>query len=134
MAARGVRGGASALTRAVLAEYWMQAGAKLESTTRAMLASYDDVAHALDVGVRALADGRHFTPWPSGNPLEPYDRQQWEQLQGICRRITGDAFAAHRRARCGPRAGDRGGRGGRVGGKHAPPPVPARPVGGAQHA
>ncbi len=110
MAARGVRGGASALTRAVLAEYWMQAGAKLESTTRAMLASYDDVAHALDAGVRALADGRHFTPWPSGNPLEPYDRQQWEQLQGICRRITGDAFAAHRRALSAAGAGHDGGR------------------------
>ena len=98
MAGRGVRGGAGALTRAVLAEYWMQAGGKQESTTRAMLAAYDDVTGALDPGVRALVNGRHFTPWPSDNPLVPYDQQQWERLQGVCRRIADDAFAAHRRA------------------------------------
>ena len=40
MAARGVRGGATALTRAVLAEYWMQAGGMRESTTRLMLAGF----------------------------------------------------------------------------------------------
>ena len=80
MAARGVRGGATALTRAVLAEYWMQAGVQQESTTRVMLAACDDVTGTLGAGVRALADGRHFTPWPSDNPLEPYDRQQWEHL------------------------------------------------------
>ena len=69
-----------------------------ESTTRAMLAAYDDVTGALDAGVRALADGRRFTRWPSGDPLAPYDRQQWERLQDICRRIADDAFAGHRRA------------------------------------
>jgi hypothetical protein len=105
MAGRGVRGGAGALTRAVLAEYWMQAGVQQESTTRAMLAAYDDVTGGLDPGVRALADGRHFTPWPSGNPLEPYDRQQWERLQGVCLRIVDDAFAGHRRALAAAAAG-----------------------------
>ncbi|MGH3237915.1 MAG: hypothetical protein ACRDOH_32590, partial [Streptosporangiaceae bacterium] len=54
MAARGVRGGATALTRAVLAEYWMQAGGMRESTTRTMLAGYDDATGALDAGVRSL--------------------------------------------------------------------------------
>ena len=110
MAGRGVRGGAGALTRAVLAEYWMQAGVQQESTTRAMLAAYDDVAGVLDPGVRALADGRHFTPWPSDNPLEPYDRQQWERLQGVCRRIVDDAFAGHRRALGRPGGSGRPGR------------------------
>jgi len=38
MSARGVRGGATALTRAVLAGYWMQAGGMRESATRLMLA------------------------------------------------------------------------------------------------
>ncbi len=59
MAARGARGGATALTRAVLAEYWMQAGGVRESATRTMLAGYDDATGALDPGVRALVDGRH---------------------------------------------------------------------------
>ena len=54
MTGRGVRGGAIALTRAVLAEYWMQAGGMRESTTRAMLAGYDTATGALDPGVRAL--------------------------------------------------------------------------------
>ena len=105
MAARGVRGGASALTRAVLAEYWLQAGGMRESTTRAMLAGYDDATGALGAGVRALVDGRRFTRFPSGDPLAPYDRQQWERLQDTCRRIADDAFAVHSRAleaaRCG---------------------------------
>ena len=105
MAARGVRGGAGALTRAVLAEYWMQAGGMRESATRAMLAGYDDATGALDAGVRALVDGRHFTPWPSGDPLMPYDQQQWQQLQDTCRRIAGDAFAARRRALAAAAAG-----------------------------
>ena len=98
MAARGVRGGAGALTRAVLAEYWMQAGGMRESTTRTMLAGYDDATGALDAGVRALVDGRHFSPRPSSDPLMPYDQRQWEHLQDTCRRSAGDAFAVHRRA------------------------------------
>ena len=98
MAARGVRGGAGALTRAVLAEYWMQAGGMRESTTRTMLAGYDDTTGALDAGVRALVDGRHFSPRPSSDPLMPYDQRQWEHLQDTCRRIADSAFAVHRRA------------------------------------
>jgi hypothetical protein len=112
MTARGVRGGAGALTRAVLAEYWLQSGGIRESTTRAMLAGYDDVTGALDAGVRALVDGRHFTPWPSGDPLVPYDQQQWERLQAICRRIADNAFAAHRRALTAAAAGQSPGRAG----------------------
>ena len=105
MAARGVRGGATALTRAVLAEYWMQAGGMRESTTRTMLAGYDDATGALDAGVRSLVDGRRYSLWPSGNPLKPYDQQQWEQLQDTCRRIIDDAFAARRRALSAAAAG-----------------------------
>ena len=62
MAGRGVRGGAGALTRAVLAEYWMQAGVQQESTTRAMLAAYDRHDRALD---RALP-WRRRTGGPAG--------------------------------------------------------------------
>jgi hypothetical protein len=105
MTARGVRGGATALTRAVLAEYWMQAGGRRESTTRLMLAGYDTATGALDAGVRALVDGRHYTPRPSSDPLVPYDQQQWAQLQDTCRRIAGDAFAGHRRALAAAAAG-----------------------------
>ncbi len=105
MDARGVRGGATALTRAVLAEYWMQAGGMRESTTRLMLAGYDIATGALDACVRALVDGRRYTPRPSGDPLVPYDQQQWAQLQGTCRRIVDDAFAEYRRALAAAAAG-----------------------------
>ena len=105
MSARGVRGGATALTRAVLAGYWMQAGGMRESATRLMLAGYDTATGALDAGVRALVDGRRYTPRPSGDPLVPYDQQQWAQLQGTCRRIVNGAFAEYRRALAAAAAG-----------------------------
>ena len=106
MAARGVRGGATVLTRAVLAEYWMQAGgnAGVDHPDDAGRLTTTPPAR-LDAGVRALVDGRRYSPWPSGNPLEPYDQRQWEQLQGTCRRIVDDAFAAHRRALAAAAAG-----------------------------
>ena len=54
MAARGAGGGAAGLTRAVLAEYWMQAGLKRERATRRML-----------LGFAALGDGRALgAGWP----------------------------------------------------------------------
>lgn len=73
MAARGVAGGAAALTRAALAEYWMQAGMMREATTRRMLAGFDAVGGALRPTVRALVDGRRFAPRPAANPLAPYE-------------------------------------------------------------
>ena len=113
MTGRGVRGGAIALTRAVLAEYWMQAGGMRESTTRTMLAGYDTATGTLDPGVRALVNGRRYSPWPSDNPLVPYGQQQWEQLRDTCLRIADDALAAHRRALAAAAAArTRGGPGG----------------------
>jgi len=112
MTGRGVRGGAIALTRAVLAEYWMQAGGMRESTTRTMLAGYDTATGALDPGVRALVNGWRYSPWPSDNPLVPYDQQQWGQLRDTCRRIADDALAAHRRALAAAAAGQDPGRAG----------------------
>jgi hypothetical protein len=94
MAARGVRGGAAALTRAVLAEYWMQAGGRRESTTQTMLAGYDDAAGALDPGVRALADGRHYAPRPSSDPLAP--------VRPALGRDAHRPVHGHLRAVCGP--------------------------------
>jgi len=62
MAAREVSGGAAALTRAVLAEYWMQAGLKRERATRRMLKGFAGDGGALGPGVAALAAGRRFSP------------------------------------------------------------------------
>ena len=71
VAARAVSGGAAALTRAVLAEYWMQAGLKRERATRRMLNSFADEGGALGPGVVALAAGRRFSPGPGRAPLPP---------------------------------------------------------------
>ena len=98
MAARGVAGGAAALTRAVLAEYWMQAGMMREATTRRMLAGFDTAAGTLRPPVRALVAGRRFASRPAANPLTPYDEQEWQHLQQACRRIADTAFAGHRNA------------------------------------
>jgi len=98
MAAREVSGGAAALTRAVLAGYWMQAGLKRERATRRMLTSFAADGGELSVGVAALAAGRRFSPGPGCDPLPPYEYEQWAHLQAICRRIADESFAAHQRA------------------------------------
>src|SRR6266852_5349483 len=99
MTAREVSGGAAALTRAVLAEYWMQAGLKRERATRRMLTSFAAAdGGALGAGVAALAAGRRFSPGPGCDPLPPYEYEQWAHLQATCRRIADESFAAHQRA------------------------------------
>lgn len=98
MAAREVSGGAAALTRAVLAEYWMQAGLKRERATRRMLLGFAGDGGALGTGVAALAAGRRFSPGPGRDPLAPYEHEQWAHLQDTCRRIIDESFAAHQRA------------------------------------
>jgi hypothetical protein len=96
---RAVRGGAGVLTRGLLAEYWMQADRLRESTTRRMLAALDTVGGGvLQPGVRALVDGRHFTPTQRSSPLVPYTEQEWQRLHQVCRRMVDEAFTAHRRA------------------------------------
>ena len=98
MAGRGVSGGAAALTRAVLAQYWMQAGLKRERVTRRMLLGFAGDGGALGAGVAALAAGRRFSPGPGRDPLPPYEHEQWAHLQAICRRIADESFAVHQQA------------------------------------
>jgi hypothetical protein len=97
---RGAVGGAGQLSRGLLAEYWMQAGRFRESATRRMLVSFDTVngGGALQPGVRALADGRHFATRPPSSPLVPYGQQEWERLHQVCRQAADEAFAEHRQA------------------------------------
>ena len=99
MAAREAGGGAAALTRAVLAEYWMQAGLKRERATRRMLLGFAaGDGGTLGAGVAALAAGRRFSPGPGRDPLAPYEHEQWAHLQATCRRIADESFAIHQRA------------------------------------
>ena len=106
MRERGMRGGAGALTRGRLAEYWMQADRVRESTTRRMLAAFDTArGGALQPGVRALVDGRHFTRPEHGSPLMPYTQQEWERLHQVCRRTVDESFTDHRRALRGAAGG-----------------------------
>ncbi len=98
MAAREAAGGAAALTRAVLAEYWMQAGLKRERATRRMLKGFADDGGSLGPGVAALVGGRRFSPGPGRDPLVPYEQEQWVHLQATCRRIVDESFAVHQRA------------------------------------
>src|SRR6266849_5113935 len=98
MTAREVSGGAAALTRAVLAQYWMQAGLKRERATRRMLKGFAGDGGALGPGVAALVGGRRFSPGPGRDPLAPYEQEQWAHLQAACRRIVDESFAVHQRA------------------------------------
>jgi hypothetical protein len=93
-------GGAAQLSRGLLAEYWMQADGIRESATRRMLISFDDAGGggALQPGVRALAEGRHFGVKPASSPLVPYTEEEWERLRQACRDDIGEAFARHRQA------------------------------------
>src|SRR6266545_3637120 len=105
MSDHGLAGGAAALTRGRLAEYWMCADRLRESTTRAMLASLDDVSGALEPGVRELVAGRPFHPTPRRVPLQPYTETEWARLIQTCRRITKEAHASHMAARVGAASG-----------------------------
>jgi hypothetical protein len=100
MRERGVAGGAAQLSRGLLAEYWMQAGAIHESATRRMLASFDAAGEggALQEGARALAAGRRFKARPSTSPLVPYAEEEWARLHQACRDDVDEAFARHKRA------------------------------------
>ena len=68
--AREARGGAGALTRVLLAEYWMQAGWRHESATRRMLAAADAATGVLRFpGARRQRAVRVLQP--RGRPLPP---------------------------------------------------------------
>ena len=104
--AREARGGAGALTRVLLAGYWMQAGWRHESATRRMLAAADAAAGVLRPEVRALVAGRHFAAMPVTAPLQPYTEQEWERLHRVCRQVADEAFGRYRAARAGAAGGD----------------------------
>ena len=104
--ARGAGGGAGALTRVLLAEYWMQAGWRHESATRRMLAAADAATGVLRPEVRALVAGRHFAAMPVTAPLQPYTEQEWERLHRVCRQVADEAFGRYRAARAGAAGGD----------------------------
>ena len=97
--AGGAGGGAAALTRPLLAEYWMQAGWRHESATRRMLAAADAATGLLRPDMRALVAGRHFAAMPATAPLQPYSEPEWEQLHRACREVADAAFASCRAAR-----------------------------------
>ena len=103
--AREARGGAGALTRALLAEYWMHARSRHESATRRMLAAADAATGVLRPEVRALVAGRHFAAMPVTAPLQPYTEQEWERLHRVCRQVAGEAFGRYRAARAGAAGG-----------------------------
>jgi hypothetical protein len=104
-AVRGVRGGAAALSRGLLAEYWMQAGWHHELTTRRMLSGIDAAGGRLAVPVRELAAGRFFASAPVSAPLVPYTAAEWESLHQVCRQSVDEALSAHRQMREAARGG-----------------------------
>src|SRR6266568_772601 len=106
--ARQAGGGAGALTRVLLAEYWMQAGWRHESATRRMLAAADAATGVLQPEVRALVAGRHFAAMPVTAPLQPYTEQEWERLHRVCRQVADEAFGRYRAARAGAAGWDGG--------------------------
>jgi hypothetical protein len=105
-AVRGVRGGAAALSRGLLAEYWMQAGWHHELTTRRMLSGFDAAGGGLAVPVRELATGRFFASAPVSAALVPYTAAEWETLHRVCRHAVEEAFGAHRQMREAARCGE----------------------------
>src|ERR1039457_824973 len=102
----GHAGGASGLSRARLAEYWMGAGHARESTSRRMLAAFDAKTGALRADVRELVSGRHFNPGRNQHDhLPAYSEGEWARLRGACRSIVGESFASHRQALAAARRG-----------------------------
>jgi hypothetical protein len=99
LAEQGFTGGAGTLTRARLASFWMAAGHRVESSTRAMLTALDEQTPVLRADVRELARGRLFNPHEKSRPLAPYSEGEWRRLQQTCRRVIVESYTAYRRAR-----------------------------------
>jgi hypothetical protein len=98
LAGRGFTGGAGALTRGRLAEYWMGTTATREACTRRMLEAFDTTTGGLAEGVREFAAGRYYNPQRNHRPLPPYREGEWARLSGTCRLIVDEAFSAHKAA------------------------------------
>jgi hypothetical protein len=100
LAKSGFTGPASALTRSVLAQYWLSGvRPSLESAQRAMLRCADDQQRLLPPDVRALVDGRLFNPNKRYEPHQPYTETEWARLIRTCREEVDSAYRAYRAAR-----------------------------------
>lgn len=98
LAPEGFTGGAADLRRAQVARYWMAASGPKEACTRRMLQGFQAAGGALDARLAELAAGRAFNPQRNHRQLPPYSETEWERLTWACRAITGESFAAHKRA------------------------------------
>jgi hypothetical protein len=98
LAGWGFTGGAGALTRGRLAEYWMGTTSTREACTRRMLEAFDTATGGLADGVREFVAGRYYNQQPNRRPLPPYREGEWSRLSSTCRLIVDEAFAAHRGA------------------------------------
>jgi hypothetical protein len=112
LAGRGFTGGAADLRRPALAEYWMGATGPREACTRRVLQAFAAAGGRLDSGVAGLAAGRNYNPLRNRRALPPYPEAEWDRLTQTCVTITGEAFAAHKRALAAAAGGRHPGQGG----------------------
>ncbi len=98
LAGRGFTGGARQLTRVQLAEYWMGATVSREACTRRMLQAFHAATAGLAAGAGELAAGRAYNPQANRRPLPAYHDSEWGRLIETCRALTGESYAAHKRA------------------------------------
>ncbi|MBF6299022.1 hypothetical protein IU459_15930 [Nocardia amamiensis] len=98
LADRGFAGGAGALTRPMMAEYWMGTSGPKEACTRRMLQGVQAAGGSVDARLAELASGRAFNPQRSHHQLPPYPEADWDKLIRTCKAITDDTFARHRAA------------------------------------
>jgi hypothetical protein len=98
LAGWGFTGGARQLTRVQLAEYWMGATVSREACTRRMLQAFHAATAGLAAGAGELAAGRAYNPQANRRPLPAYRDSEWGRLIETCRALTGESYAAHKRA------------------------------------
>ncbi|MFE2972670.1 hypothetical protein ACFXKC_55930 [Streptomyces sp. NPDC059340] len=96
----GFTGDASALTRTVLAEYWMGRDSRREAHDRGLLRRLNDLEHVLAPDVRHMVDGRTFHPRLNRNrrPLPAYSAREWKELTASAEYAVVQAWEAHRQA------------------------------------
>ncbi|WP_433678750.1 hypothetical protein [Nocardia sp. CA-119907] len=95
---RGFTGGATDLTRPMMAEYWMSTSGPKEACTRRMLLGFQTAGGRLDARLAELAAGHAFNPQRNHHQLPPYPETDWQMLTHTCRAIVDEAYARHRGA------------------------------------
>src|SRR5947208_171257 len=95
---RGFRGGAAALTRSLLLEFWMSTSRSWENMTRMLLRSWDTSEAALASEIRAHLAGEPIKAKPRRRkrPYAPYSETEWARLRACCERIVVDGLGDHR--------------------------------------